>query len=63
MSDGNIAMALLLWLRSADFTSREGWLRVRAPRPIRFAFLEELDLAMDFALKGLLEHGSLTMEE
>jgi hypothetical protein len=30
---------------------------------LRFAFLDELDLTMDFALKGFLEHGSLTLEE
>jgi hypothetical protein len=63
MSEGNVAMAILLWLRAADFSSREGWLRVVAPRPLRFAFLEELDLTMDFALKGFLEHGTLTLEE
>jgi hypothetical protein len=63
MSDGNVPMAILLWLRSADFSSREGWLQVVAPRAIRFAFLEELDLTLDFALKGFLEHGSLTLEE
>jgi hypothetical protein len=63
MSEGSIAMAILLWLKSVDFTSREGWLRVQASRPIRFTFMEGMDLTLDFALKAFLEHGSLTMEE
>lgn len=63
MCDGSIGMAILSWLRGADFTSREGWLRITPPRPIRFAFLETMDLEMDFALKAFLEHGSLTLRE
>jgi hypothetical protein len=63
MSEGSIAMALLLWLRSADFSSREGWLRVNPPRPVRFSFLDGMDLDLGFALKAFLEHGSLTLEE
>lgn len=62
-SGGNIAMAFLHWLRSADFTTREGWLRIQASPPLRLTFLDELDLTMDFALKGFLEHGSMTLEE
>jgi hypothetical protein len=62
-SQGNIIMAILLWLKSADFTSREGWLQVHPPLPLRFQFLEELDLDVDFALMALLEHSSLTLEE
>ena len=62
-SQANIPMAILLWIKSADFTTQEGWLQLKPPRPIRFSFLEELDLGLDFALKALLEHGSLTLEE
>lgn len=62
-SQGNVPMAILLWLKSADFSSQEGWLQLRPPRPIRFSFLEEMDLALDFALKALMELGSLTVEE
>jgi len=56
-------MAVLLWLRCADFESREGWLRIQPPRPIHFAFLEDLDLTLDFALMAFMEHGSLSLEE
>ncbi|HSG49098.1 MAG TPA: hypothetical protein VLA43_14860 [Longimicrobiales bacterium] len=62
-SQGNVTMAILLWLKSADFASKEGWLQLRPPRPIRFTFLDELDTELDFALMAFLEHGSLTLEE
>lgn len=62
-SQGNVTMAILLWLKSADFTSKEGWLQLRPPRPIRFTFLDELDTELDFALMAFLEHGSLTLAE
>ncbi|MDT8340576.1 MAG: hypothetical protein RQ751_03605 [Longimicrobiales bacterium] len=62
-SQGNVAMAILLWLKSADFSAQEGWLQLRPPRPLSFGFLEALDLGLDFALKAFLEHGSLTLEE
>jgi len=54
---------MLTWLRSADFTSKEGRLLVSPSHTVRFSFLEELDLSLDFALKAFLEHGSLTLEE
>jgi len=63
MSENNVAVAILLWLRSADFSSRKGWLRVSPPDPIRSQFLDGLDLSMGFALKAFLDHGSLTLEE
>jgi len=62
-SQGNVTMAILLWLKSADFSSKGGWLQLHPPRPIRFSFLDELDADMDFALMAFLEHGSLTLEE
>lgn len=62
-SRASVLMAILLWLRSADFTSRPGWLRMKPAQAIHFAFLEEMDLAASFALKALLEHESLTLEE
>lgn len=62
-SQGNVIMAILLWLKSADFTTREGWLRLHPPRPLRFGFMDELDLELDFALMALVEHTSLTVEE
>jgi hypothetical protein len=63
LSEGNVSTAILHWLRSSDFTSREGWLRVTPPRPFRLVPLDETDLNLGFALKAFLEHGSLTMRE
>jgi hypothetical protein len=62
-SQGSIPMAILLWLKAADFTSRPGWLRLQEPRGIRFQFLEQIDLSLNFALMALLEHESLTLDE
>ena len=62
-SQAGIPMAILLWLKAADFTSRPGWLRLQEPRGIRFAFLDQLDLSLNFALMALLEHESLTLDE
>jgi len=62
-SQGSIPMAILLWLKAADFTSRPGWLRLQEPKGIRFQFLEQIDLSMNFALMALLEHESLTLDE
>jgi hypothetical protein len=63
LSQESIPVAILHWLRSADFRSREGRLIVSPPPEIQYAFLQELDLDLDFALKAFLEHGSLTLEE
>ncbi len=62
-SQGNVLMAILMWLRSADFKTRPGWLRLQPAQAIRFAFLEEMDLPTSFALKAFLEHESLTLDE
>ncbi|MEJ2541724.1 MAG: hypothetical protein P8188_17450, partial [Gemmatimonadota bacterium] len=62
-SKGNVPMAILLWLKSADFTSRPGWLRLVPTQGIRFAFVDELDLPLSFALMAFLEHESLTVDE
>jgi hypothetical protein len=63
LSEENIPMAILHWLRSTDFQATDGKLLVTPPAPVRFGFLNDLDLELDFALKALLEHGSLTLEE
>ncbi|HSM06039.1 MAG TPA: hypothetical protein VK858_15585 [Longimicrobiales bacterium] len=62
-SQGSIPMAILLWLKAADFTSRPGWLRLQEPKGIRFEFLEQIDLTLSFTLMALLEHESLTLDE
>ena len=63
VTQDSTTLTILTWLRSADFASREGRLLVSPADPIRFSFLEELDLTLDFALKAFLEHGSLTLED
>ena len=63
ISQGSTAMALLFWLHSLDFGSQDGKVGVRTPRSVVFAFLEDLDVSLDFALMALLEHGSLTLGE
>lgn len=63
LSEESIALGILHWLRSTDFRFRKGRLVVTPPSEIRYAFLDDLDLELDFALKAFLEHGSLTLEE
>jgi hypothetical protein len=63
ISQGSTAMALLFWLHSLDFGGQDGKVKVRTPRSVVFAFLEDLDVSLDFALMALLEHGSLTLGE
>jgi len=63
ISEGSVPMAILIWLRSIDFASKEGCLRVSPPKPLRFTFLEGLSLSLDFALMAFLEHGSLSLGE
>jgi len=63
LSEGSIPLGILHWLRSTDFRSGEGRLALTPPSEIRYAFLDDLDLELDFALKAFLEHGSLTLEE
>ena len=63
LSQDSIPLAILYWLRSTDFRSGEGKLFLTPPSEIRYAFLDDLDLELDFALKAFLEHGSLTLDE
>jgi hypothetical protein len=63
LSQDSIPLAILYWLRSTDFKSGEGTLSLTPPSEIKYAFLDDLDLELDFALKAFLEHGSLTLAE
>jgi hypothetical protein len=63
LSQDSIPLAILYWLRSTDFKSGEGTLFLTPPSEIKYAFLDDLDLELDFALKAFLEHGSLTLTE
>ena len=59
---GSIRLALFHWLRSADFRSVEGSLLVQPLEPLR-PFAGTLDIDQSFALKALLDHGTLTVRE
>lgn len=59
---GSIRLALFHWLRSADFRTVEGSLLVQPLEPLR-PFAGALDIDQSFALKALLDHGTLTVRE
>ena len=59
---GSIRLALFHWLRSADFTTVEGSLLVRPLEPLSPP-TDLLDLTQSFALKAILDHGTLTLGE
>ena len=59
---GSIRLALFHWLRSADFTTVEGSLLVRPLEPLSPP-TEMLDLTRSFALKAILDHGTLSAGE
>ncbi len=59
---GSVRLALLHWLRSADLETIEGSLLARPPAPTSSS-LDTLDLDLSFALKAILDHGTLTIEE
>lgn len=61
-SMGSMRAALLNWLRSADFRTVEGSLLVR-PVVAPTVSLDGLDTLQRFALKALLDHGTLTIAE
>lgn len=59
---GSIRLALFHWLRSADFTTVEGSLLVRPLEPLSPP-TDTLDLTRSFALKAILDHGTLSASE
>lgn len=59
---GSIRLALFHWLRSADFTTVEGSLLVRPLEPLSPP-TDMLDLTQSFALKAILDHGTLSASE
>ena len=61
-SQGSIRLALFHWLRAADFTSTPGSLLVQ-PLSTLEAGVENLDRTQSFALKAILDHGTLTSDE
>lgn len=59
---GSIRLALFHWLRSADFRTVEGSLQVQPLEPLQ-PFAGALDIDQSFALKAILDHGTLTAAE
>ncbi|MEM6782297.1 MAG: hypothetical protein AAF624_00995 [Bacteroidota bacterium] len=62
-SGRSIALALFYWLRSLDFEAAGDRLTVRSLPALDFGFLASYDLPRAFALKALLQHGTLTLGE
>lgn len=62
VSRGSPRLALFYWLRSADFASTAGSLLVQ-PLGTLESGIENLDREQSFALKAILEHGTLTSDE
>ncbi len=61
-SQGSVRLALFHWLRTADFTSTPGSLLVQ-PLSTLDSGIEHLDRTRSFALKAILDHGTLTIDE
>ena len=59
---GSVRLALLHWLRSVDLETIEGSLLVRPLTPTSPS-LDTLDIDQSFALKAILDHGTLTLTE
>ena len=62
VSRGSPRLALFYWLRSADFASTAGSLLVQ-PLSTLESGIENLDREQSFALKAILDHGTLTSDE
>ncbi|MDE0358239.1 MAG: ATP-binding protein [Gammaproteobacteria bacterium] len=62
VSRGSPRLALFYWLRSADFASTAGSLLAQ-PLSTLESGIENLDREQSFALKAILEHGTLTSDE
>ena len=62
----NVMLALFYWFRAVHLDpddAEAGILHVRPLRPIRFDYLDALSIEHAFALKALLDHGTLTISE
>ncbi len=67
-SGPNLRLALLYWLRAADVQrdtdeAATETLSLGSVRPLDFSFVSGFDLPRSFALKALLQHGSLSLAE
>ena len=61
-SQGSIRVALLHWMRSADFATTAGSLLVQPLEPLHSG-IGDLERTQNFALKAILDHGTLTVNE
>jgi hypothetical protein len=59
----NVILALFYWFRAAHLDPDAATLRVRPLAPVSFDVLDTLPLPHAFALKALLDHGTLTADE
>jgi hypothetical protein len=59
----NVTLALFYWFRAVRLDEDKATLRVQPLRPVSFDYLDALSLPQAFALKALLEHATLTIEE
>ena len=59
----NVMLALFYWFRSVTLAPDAATLQVRPFAPISFEGLDTLPLPHAFALKALLDHGTLTVDE
>lgn len=62
VSRGSPRLALFYWLRSADFAATAGSLLVQPLNTLESG-IENLDREQSFALKAILDHGTLTVDE
>jgi len=62
VSRGSPRLPLFYWLRSADFASTAGSLLVQ-PLSTLESGIDNLDREQSFALKAILDHGTLTWDE
>ena len=62
-SGQNVMLALFYWFRAVTFEADNATLRVQPLDPIAFGALDALPLPHAFAMKALLEHGTLTAGE
>ncbi len=58
-----LRLSLLYWLRAADFKAAADTLTLHPVRPLDFSFIGTFDLPRLFALRALLQHGTLTLAE
>jgi hypothetical protein len=62
----NVMLALFYWFRAVHLTpddAEDGRLHVRPLQPMNFDFLDAFSMEHTFALKALLDHGTLTIAE